>query len=213
MKVLRNLKHHKGSGNGYKLSGQHIEWSGDDNCIVGDDAVVHGNKNKVFGKRAKIYGNDNSGFGEGAEIDGDRNEWKGQRCNVVGGVGNKLNGQEIKRESAADRQEEADLQEFYQEVARAQNVKRVRLEDRERFVEHPNPKTDLAHDKATDKREKACCICLTNKSICVAMPCSHKSYCVHCALTVTFPNEQEMEMGSVTCAVCRNVVTGIKRIF
>lgn len=209
-KVLRNKHNHKGSGDGYKLSGNKIEWTGDDNFIVGDDAVVFGDGNKILGKRARVKGSHNTGAGDDAKVEGDMNNWKGQGCEMQG-FGNKLNGQVLVRDP--HQEEEDELQEFYQEVAREQNKKRARPDDRLKHIEHPNPKVDLQHDKEATSEASRCCICLMNESICAAMPCMHKSYCVKCALQMTFPDEKPLEVGHTVCAVCRDVITGIKRVY
>jgi hypothetical protein len=210
-KVLRNKHNYKGSGDGYNVSGNKVEWTGDSNFIVGDDAIVHGDCNTVIGKRARVYGSHNTGAGDEARVEGDMNNWKGLLCNIVSGTGNKLNGQIIVRDP--HQEEEDEMQEHYQEVARAQNKKRLRAagEDTKKLLMHPSTTLDVQHDK--ESTEKPCCICLTNESICAALPCMHKSYCVKCAIQMTFPDEKPLEMGSITCAVCREVISGIKRVY
>lgn len=193
----------KGSGNGFKLSGNYIEWEGDSNMVVGNDAIVRGDKNIIVGKRAKVYGNKNKGTGDDAIIEGDKNEWKGEHCGFQGNE-NTINGQPV-----ANGIDEDDLAMYaiFEEERIREAKKQVAPENRSKVVECPTD-DECAFDK--ESSGKPCVICLTNESICVATPCMHQSYCVKCAIDMTFGPKL---IGEVLCAVCRVPVHMIKRVF
>lgn len=207
-KIIRK-DNHKGAGNGYKLLGNGIQWSGNGNVIFGNNVIIRGDDNVIFGKGAQVFGNKNEGNGDDARVEGDGNKWKGKSCEIQG-QGNTLNGQDIKR--LEEDEDEAEFMEYLTEAARMQNRKRVAPEDKNKEVERPSD-ADLACDKEVSGTDKPCCICLTHVAQCVATPCMHQSYCCKCAMSLTYPNKRPQMVGDVTCAVCRVIITSIKRVY
>jgi len=62
---------------------------------------------------------------------------------------------------------------------------------------------DLPDDEES-KKKKVCVICQSRESVCMAVPCKHKNYCITCARKYG-----SMEKSKRNCAHCRKPMAGL----
>lgn len=206
--------------------------------VIGSNAVVRGNGNNVVGSNARVYGNDNVVTGSNAQVWGDRNRVTGSNACVMSGSDNVLTGYNCRINGGGQNNRIGSVDDGSQierisvgpggvQIAlgivgggmhqdnRKKKKEKKRSRSEPEYTEGP-PLSDLEHDTvAPEDAKSSCIICLERLPCCVAYPCMHVSYCVHCARRLCFGESGTdlLEKGTVKCAECRNPVESIKRIF
>lgn len=78
-------------------------------------------------------------------------------------------------------------------------------------------RADECHDCVAPLVGHECAICGENAAICIALPCQHMIYCVHCARSECCENtcgdQQPKTRGQVACSECGQEVHAISRVF
>ena len=78
-------------------------------------------------------------------------------------------------------------------------------------------RADECHDCLAPVVGHECAICGENAAICIALPCQHMIYCVHCARSECCKNntgeQPPKTRGQVACAECGQEVHAISRVF
>lgn len=203
----------------------------DNSVIIGSRCLVMGNNNVINGDDAIVYGNNCVVNGSNAEMHGANNIQNGRNNNIAntipgGIVANRNNpmmvfnnhdGAIIGNNNMVmvnNNDEEEEEKEGKSKKSRKRD-REDEEEEEKQYVEGPIP-DELKYDLPEPSSDLACIICLERKRICIALPCLHHSYCVHCARVLCFGKDGEetiKEEGQVACAVCREKVKSIKRTF
>lgn len=201
---------------GSSFSGMNLTIKGDNNTVSGMNAIVYGDNNTVSRMCARVYGNNNTVSGMWSKAYGYNN--------VVSGMNSQSFGPRAEPDEQPNRERRGGITIaggvisgglFQDNTKKEKKKKKKRKEPEPIYVEGPTV-AELEHDKivADEDNEKTCVICLTNKSLCAAVPCMHMSYCVKCARFLCFGEEDTLkQVGTVKCAECRAQVNAIKRIF
>jgi len=189
-------------GSGQTIVGSNASIIGNNNTITGSNAKVTGHGNTITGSNATVTGNNNKGVGSNATITGNNNTWQGNNC-IEYGSGNVITrGQSVRLTTVNTFGGGSGV------IAMGPSGKRKDI----KYVEGPLSKETEHDEEASD--DESCCICLTNKPICIVLPCTHVCMCVGCARTLCFEGENDApkERGTVSCPKCRDTVKKIKRV-
>ena len=165
---------------------------------VGSNIIFNGNNTTIVGSNAKVTGNGNIVTGSNARVNGNGNTVTGSNATIMGDNNRGTGSNAI----------------LYgrNNTWTGSNCKNYGVKTK--YVEGPII-NDIAHDVEAKEGADICCVCLTNRPICIVLPCAHACMCVSCARTVCFSGEDAAprERGSVKCPKCRNVVKQVKRIY
>ena len=120
-------------------------------------------------------------------------------------ISDALGGQQQQQQRQQQRQQSLDNTDTLQ-VVRSSFARRV--------VDYPSL-ADQAHDCVAAAGAAVCVVCQENAPICIALPCRHMAYCVHCARTLCLdPLTQRARLvGTVVCSKCRRPVKEIGRVY
>jgi len=228
------------NGNGQNIVGSNARVVGDDNVVTGSNARVTGDRNTVTGSNARITGNNNKGTGSNAVINGNDNVWTGSNCRVESGTGNVINEPKVNQvivnrfgggrvittngtsigigdgiftfgDNGSVSVSSVGGGAIAVGGGRSKKKREKKRHKEIKFVEGP-PESDLEHDFESQK--DCCCICLSNKALCIVLPCRHVCLCVSCARILCFEGDDAApkERGRVKCPKCRAIAKKVVRV-
>ncbi len=184
--------------NNSTISGMNKCVKGNNNTVSGMNCKVHGNNNVVSGMSAYVKGNNNTVSGMGACVDGDNNTVSGMNSsangknNIVNGMGSTNNGKAVVRDRSQDNYSSFVFSDGNASIIQGDGITTIngvrvngekknkkKKEEEVSFVEGPSPSEEKDDITLPDETDDGCVVCLTNKKICIVLPCKHLSLCVY----------------------------------
>ena len=220
------------TGNRNTVTGSNARITGNNNRGTGSNAVINGNDNVWTGSNCRVASGTGNvinkpeatqfivnrfgggqvittngtsiGIGDGIFTIGNVGDNGSVSVSSVGGGAIAVGSKRTKGTLKKRQRKEDELLETLAEVTTKRH-KEIK------FVEGP-PESDLEHD--IESQKDCCCICLSNKALCIVLPCRHVCLCVSCARILCFEGDDAApkERGRVKCPKCRAIAKKVVRV-